>query len=520
MLDFCCRASTVHTIPKTYKEALGSPEAESWIKAMNEEYDSLNENNTFTLKKLPDGKRAINGRWVYAVKHDNSDKEIFKARYVAKGFTQIHGSDYFDTYSPTAKMTSLRILMQFAAENELIVHQLDVKTAYLHAPIDCEIYMFQPEGYEQSNDLVCKLNKSLYGLKQSGRNWNTLLHTFFVNNSFIQSSGDACVYFTISLSIIILIWVDDIIVAAKTLGLIIKIKDILKSKFKMKDLGNITNFLGIQFNQLQGNIEMSQCQYVESILLKFGMSNCNPRYTPCELNPSSVVHSDSFDKSTRRFREIVGSLIYLMTCTRPDLSWTVTKLSQHLAEPTAADWVMVKHVLRYLKGTSDYKLCFTKTNGNLNLLGYTDSDWASSVDDRRSTSGYCFFLNNNGPPVSWKSKKQQTVALSSCEAEYMAIAAATQEATYLCTILKDFQISHEPVIVYTDSQSALGLVKNPINHTRSKHIDIRYHFVREKAADGIIDFRYVSSDQNVADIMTKALSKHKYNHFKCLLFGK
>ena len=260
MVDCCYNASSV-TVPKTYREAVRTPQANSWKAAMDDEMSSLNENDTYTLVELPRGKNCIGGRWVYSVKAGPEEEEVFKARYVAKGFRQEYGSDYFDTFAPTAKITTLRIFLQIAVQFDLEIHQLDVRTAYLNAPIDVEIYVEQPEGYEQnstesSGKIVWHLHRSLYGLKQSGRNWNKLLHQFMIENSFVQSKCDACVYmkYLDSGMCLVLIWVDDILTAANTLSLLNNTKDLFKNKFKMKDLGPIDWFLGIKFEQKQGVI--------------------------------------------------------------------------------------------------------------------------------------------------------------------------------------------------------------------------------------------------------------------------
>ena len=313
--------------------------------------------------------------------------------------------------------------------------------------IDCEIFMTQPEGYIQPGNehFVCKLNKSLYRLKQSGRNWNCMLNEFLFNFGCIQFVGDICVYLYMcdkKLSSVILIWVDDIIIATGSKKFMNRIKDHLKGKFKMKDMGKINCFLGIQFVQSKSKIEMDQSRYLQNISQKYRIFDCKPRSTACEMSSSASpsVSDSSLSDNPRVYREIVGSLIYAMTCTRPDHSWVVSKLSQHLANPMDTDWIMLKHVLRYLKGILDYKLSYTKSGNSLDLTGYSNSDWASYVD-RRSTTGYYFALNSNGPPVSWKTRKQETVALSSCETEYMALAASTQESLYLINILNDFLLN-------------------------------------------------------------------------------
>ena len=222
-----------------------------------------------------------------------------------------------------------------------------------------------------------------------------------------------------------------------------------------------------------------------------------------------------------KYREVIGSLIYAMICTRPDLSWVVTKLSQHLEKPTNADWVMVKHVLRYIKGTLNKKLTYRKSSEGLKLMGFSDSDWAGSTTDRRSTTGYYFSLNSNSPPVSWKSKKQSTVALSSCEAEYMALSACAQESQFLKMLLSGFIPTdpRKPVVIKGDNQGAIALVKNNIVKARSKHIDIRFHYIRDCYKNGQIDVVYIPTEHNVADVMTKPVAKQKLDRFRVLLFG-
>lgn len=407
------------------------------------------------------------------------------------------------------------------------VHQLDVKTAYLNAPIDCEVYIRPPEGFSEENiggqQMVWKLNKSLYGLKQSGRNWNIVLTNFFKSNGFQQSVIDPCLFIKqkeIGMTFIA-VWVDDIIVTASSNSLICSIKDLLKSRFKMTDLGLIKWFLGIEFDQSEDGISMCQSRYLKGVLDRFHMKDCKPRTTPSELKLDDYDRpAENSAGDVTKYREIVGSLIYAMMCSRPDLAFIVTKLSQNLANPSQGDWITTKHVLRYIQGSLDKKLMYTKSQHGLKIVGFSDSDWASSVD-RRSTTGYYFSLNQHGPPISWKSKKQHTIALSSCEAEYMALTAATQEAIFLKMLSKDFGlVTTEPIQINGDNQGSLQLAKNPVINDRSKHIDIKHHYIREKCNDGTIDLTYVPTNENIADVMTKAVSKGKLNFFDSSLFGR
>ena len=435
-VDYCYKS---FAFPQTYQEAMDLPESSNWKAAMEEEMNSLTENNTFTLSDLPGGKNAVGGLWVYTIKESSTGAKTFKARYVAKGYSQVRGIEFQGTFALTANLTSLRVLMQMTAQHDLFLHQMHVKTAYLNAPIDYDIYMEQAEGFEVSSGsggrLVYKLNKSLYGLKQSGRNWNHVLNCFLLENDFVQSPVDNCVYIKHVGSgfLAMLVWVDDIIIAASNMLLMSEAKGMLKLRFHMKDLGVLSYFLGIHFEQENGFVKMNQKGYITKVLERFEMSNCKPRST---LSEQKLEFDGETLPDPRRYREAVGSLVYAMTCTRPDICWVVTKLSQFLVAPMKGHWIASKHVLRYLKGTLDSELCYRKCDDGLTLIVYSDADWASSTDDRRSISGYCFSLNRAGPLISWKSRKQPTVALSSCEAEYIALVAAVQEGMYLTQMMK------------------------------------------------------------------------------------
>lgn len=291
----------------------------------------------------------------------------------------------------------------------------------------------------------------------------------------------------------------------------------------MKDLGKISYFLGIQFDQKKDKITMNQKQYILKMLERFGMSDCKPRSTPSEPREGGIKNEEEESSEfvdPRGYREIVGSLIYAMTSTRPDISWIVSKLSQTLANPKAEDLVAAKHVLRYLKGTVDYELCYKRNEEDLNLIGFSDADWASSVEDRRSTTGYCFSLTKQGPAISWKTKKQPTVALSTCEAEYIGLATATQESIYLTQLVNgmDNRI-HSCAEIHGDNQGAIALCKNPVNRQRSKHIDVKYHFIRNTLSEGKISIVCCPSEEMVADILTKPVAKPKIIKFKTWFFG-
>ncbi len=287
----------------------------------------------------------------------------------------------------------------------------------------------------------------------------------------------------------------------------------------MTDMGVLSHFLGIQFIFNDGVVEMNQRHYLEKLLCKYELEHCKPRSTSSEQKLEFSEDDEIIE--VKRYREMVGSLIYAMTCTRPDLAWIVTKLSQYLSKPTKAHHVAVKHVFRYIKGTLNYALTFRKSSNKLMLHGYSDADWGSS-EDRRSTTGYCFTLDNYSASISWKSQKQVTVALSTCEAEYMALASAAQEALFLIQLLCDLDgfDCHTDVVIHCDNQGAIALSQNPVHHKRSKHIDIRYHFIRSEVLSKRIKLEYVRSEENVADMLTKAMGKFKHCNLVKVLFGE
>lgn len=510
-VDYCYRVAFV---PRCYEEAVHSEDCREWKEAMDAEMSSLVENNVFDVVEKPCDKNVIGGRWVYATKSDQDGNVKYKARFVAKGYSQKEDVDYFETFSPTAHLTSVRMLMQKCVDEDMVVHQMDVKTAYLNAEIDTELYMSQPEGYTECDvngqQKVWRLNKSLYGLKQSGRNWNQVLREFLVHEGFVQSQTDQCLFVRHDDEgcVYILFWVDDIIVAASDDVLMTQVKASLSARFRMKDLGILKWFLGIEFQHTEGKITMSQKQYVEKVLDRFDMSQCNSKTAPCDEGVVKDVDDSPLLQDVRPYRELVGSLVYMMVGTRPDLSYSVTKLSQKLANPTERDMCIAKGVLRYLRGTADYSLSFVRSTHDANdLKAYCDSDWGSNVEDRKSISGYTFLFNESGF-VSWKTKKQQTVALSSCEAEYMALGLCVQESLFLRNLLNDLQmeITNDCVQIGVDNQGAIALAKNPVARQRSKHIDIRYHFIRECIKENQVSLYYVSTQNNLADVLTKPVS--------------
>ena len=506
----------ISDIPLTYSEAVQSSDADKWQKAMEEEVTSLIANDTYEV--VPHSTQpVIGGRWVFN-KKCNGNEVIYKARFVAKGFSQVPGVDYKETFSPTARFTSIRVILNLAMKENFVVHQMDVKSAYLNAKIDCDIYMEEPKGFESKSNgnerKVLKLKKSLYGLKQSGRMWNNLLHSFLVGQGFVRSDVDNCVYTRSNNSskTIILIWVDDLIISGSDLAAVEEVKVALSNKFRMKDFGQISEFLGIQFDFSDDGVKLHQSNYVERILSKFQMSDCNPKFVPCDASAAKIdfVDAQPFEDN-RLYREIVGSLIYLSSCTRPDLAFVLTKLSQCLENPTEAHFKLCKFVLKYLKGSKSKGLIYYRGKG-IDLIAYSDSDWGSS-SDRKSISGYCFKLNKADSFVSWRTKRQNVVALSTCEAEYISVTHALQEGLFLRQLLNDLLSCSKSIVLHVDNRGTIDLAHNPVHNQRTKHVDIRYHFIRQCVQEGIVSLVHVSSNDNFADVFTKPATKPNMSKF-------
>ena len=504
--------------PTTIEEALSGEYSEQWKAAVDAEYKSLLENNTWELVKLPEGRKAIGCKWVFRVKYDSKGHvEKFKGRLVAQGYSQKYGIDYEETFSPVARFSSIRTLLAFAVEVGMQLHQMDVVTAFLNGDLKEEIYMQQPPGYTQpgKEELVCRLKKSLYGLKQSPRCWNEKLCKHLKSLGFKESTADPCIFIRQNIGLqIIAVYVDDLILLAKTLEEMQKLKEDLTHHFKMKDLGKLHYCLGISVN-LDNNtqtISLNQSNYLLKILEKYGLTEAKTVSTPADPNVK-LQKNDGCSKRVDpiRYQSMVGSLLHAARATRPDIAQAVGMVSKFNAEPTEAHLTAVKRIYRYLKGTVNLSLQYRAKGGE--LIGYSDSDWANDLDNRHSTTGNIFIMS--GGAISWISQKQTTVALSTVEAEYVALGSATQEAIWLQRLMSDLNIGQEkPTVIREDNQGAIAIAKHPIGHKRTKHIDIKHHFIREAVHTGTIVLEYCPSNQMIADILTKPLPKPRFEQLR------
>ena len=571
--------------PASYNDALKHQYAVQWKNSIKEEIDSLDLNKTWDLIDedtfLRSGKRAIGSKWVFKQKRNADGSKRFKARLVIKGYEQKHGIDYEETFAPVAKFVTVRLLFALAAQYNWEIDQMDVITAFLNPTLYEEVFMELPEGFSNTSasggKQYCRLNKSLYGLKQAPRAWYKDIDAFLTGSlGLTRSKEDSNLYY--KANIILLLWVDDILLFSPDKRAIHSMKAKLSAKYRMLDLRPVHQFLGIQIerDRQKCTLRIHQKPYIEAILKRFQMDNCNGVSTPMEANLQLDPASDTYKASLANqidYQRAIGSIMYAMLGTRPDLAFAVSTLSQHCINPNSQHAQAVQRVLRYLKKTLDYGITYggipnpaikeainqdkalhkllKKDLTGITAFGFTDSDWAGDKSTRRSTSGYLYNLYEGA--ISWKSAKQPIVATSSTEAEYIACTEAAKEGLWLQRIMAEIcgetaprtmDYSHEseihdliqtldlnsnsnssntnhqihkPQIIFADNQGAIKLSKNPQHHNRTKHIDVKYHFVRESTQRGLIYLAYIPTGEMVADILTKSLPRDRHEkHMKSM----
>jgi transposase InsO family protein len=513
--------------PATYSAALRQSDGAQWAAAGQAEYDSLIKAGTFELVPRPAHRKVIGCKSVCKIKR-GADGQIakYKVRFVARGFAQVQGVDYNETFAPVVRYSSLRLLFALVAHHDWELHHMDVKSAYLNGDLEEEIYMEQPEGFAVpgKEDHVCRLKKSLYGLKQAGRTWHHKIDQALKREGFKSLSAETCIYLRRegNLTIIIALYVDDLLLASSDLPALTALKAKLASLFEMSDLGEASYVLGMEIKRDRATrtLTINQRTYVRSVLRTHGMEHCKPNKEPMD-HRSRLVKSDAQCEPgrVRQFQSVIGALMFAAICTRPDIAYAVSTLSQFASDPSTDHEQAVKRVLRYLQGTSDLGLRYQGAGDRHKppeLHGYCDSDWGSHPDDRRSITGYAFLVA--GGAVSWQSKRQKSVATSSVEAEYMAARAAVQEAIWWRSILRDLGHSVDlPTQLLSDSQGSIAIANGSDQKTRTKHIDIQYHFTRECVENGQVSLRYIPSADMAADTLTKPLPAPTHQRMRQLL---
>ncbi|KAK1415826.1 hypothetical protein QVD17_31614 [Tagetes erecta] len=504
--------------PISYNEAISSDQSSEWNKAMTDELNSMYQNDVWDLVELPKGAKPVGCKWVYKIKLDpNGNGKRYRARLVAKGYAQKEGIDYQETFSPVSRKDSLRIVMALVAHYDLELHQMDVKTAFLNGDLQEDVFMTQPEGFKPKGKehLVCKLKKSIYGLKQSSRQWYLKFDEVMKKEGFIKNQVDQCTYLKMSGSnfTILVLYVDDILLASNSLDMLHESKRLLSHNFDMKDLGEASHIIGIEIHRdrPRGTLGLSQKAYIERVLTRYNMQHCSPSVAP-------VVKGDVFgsfqcpkteaEKEQMRlisYASAVGSLMYAQVCTRPDIAYIAGMLGRYQSNPGLDHWKAAKKVLRYLQGTKDYKLTY-KRSDNLEVVGYSDSDFAKCKDDKRSTSGYVFMLA--GGPISWKSHKQQLTTTSTMMAEYVAVYNATCHGMLLRNLIAGLKVINsisKPLKIYCDNSAAVNFSNSNSSTGAGLYLDTKFLFVRERVEENNLCIEYVSTKDMLADPMTKGL---------------
>jgi hypothetical protein len=506
---YCLQVSSTYE-PQLFHQA---NKFQHWRDAMNAEIAAIEDNHTWVITDLPSNKVPIGCKWVYKVKLQvDGSIERYKARLVAKGYTQCEGLDYYETFFPVAKLTTVRCLLALAAAQGWFLHQLDVNNAFLHGELNEEVYMKLPPEYTlKGENKVCKLTKSLYGLKQASRQWFAKFLSTLISHGFIQSKSDYSL-FTRSQGtsfIALLVYVDDIVLASNNVDAITQLIQFLNNQFKLKDLGDLKFFLGLEIARTSKGISLCQRKYTLEILEDSGMLAAKPSKFPMETNLKLSRHSGDSIADPASYRRLVGRLLYL-NITRPDISYSVQILSQFMDTPRQPHMDAATRVLRYLKSSPGQGLFYPSTSVS-HLKAFCDSDWAGCPDTRRSITGFCVFLGDS--LISWKSKKQHTVSRSSAEAEYRSMAATTCEITWLLHLLHDLQSPHpQSALLFCDSQAAIHIAANPVFHERTKHIELDCHLVRDKIQENVIRTLHVKSLHQLADLFTKALGSNLFHH--------
>jgi hypothetical protein len=506
--------------PKTYSQAINSSTSVKWDSAMKKELKMLHDNNTFDLVPRPKEVKVLNARWVYKLKDFYKDYYEFKARFVAKGFEQLYGIDYIDTFAGVIKGLAWRLIFALAVQKGWPIYKIDMIGAFIQGEIDNNIYLNQPEGYINENkpNYVFKLNKALYGLKQSARIWYNTLKEVLINKlGFRCLSSENSVFINDKTGIIITVYVDDLAIVGPNEEVIKEFITLIKTYFDIKNLGPIKDYLGIEVNYDIKNkrMKLHQTKYINKMLNKFKFDNINPSKTPMDSSAKYEPNAGQASKEDiKLFQQFIGSLLFLALATRCDICYATIRLARYASNPSEIHFRAVKRIFRYLKGTSELGIIYYNSPEAF-IQGYCDADYAGDLASAKSTSGYIIFIA--GGPFMWKSKLQSIIAQSTTEAEYIAINLAAKELAYIRILLKELGLaSYDPNIklpLYTDNQGALQLAKNPIYHERTKHIAVKYHYIRDLINKRILDLIWVPTVDQKADGFTKALNYNTYTAF-------
>ncbi|MDN6162067.1 MAG: hypothetical protein L0I79_04755, partial [Atopostipes sp.] len=533
--------------PRNFQEAMSRTNSNEWVTSLKKELDQHNKNSTWTLVKRPKFKtdnqtkaKVMKSRWVLTYKiSPEMDNYQLKSRLVLKGYEQQEGIDYNEVYAPTVRPSAVRLFSTVAAKYNMDIHQMDVCTAFLNGILEEEVYMEQPPGFEvydeENKKMVCKLNKSIYGLKQAPRCWYKTINGFLISINFERSIADKGIYIFRkgNIKLLLCLYVDDLLLACDNQEMMKYVKERLNERFEMKDMGPAKMFLGVEIKKVDGGYTLSQSKYIENILKRFDYMDVKPRSTPADNDWSKFNRikdkTELLDeKEINWYQKVVGSLHYLVTWTRPDLATTARLMSQQLVQPTKAQKQWVLRVMQYLKGTMNEELVLVPNGSKvssdedmyqrkkremtgMDLVGYTDADFANEPD-RKSISGSVIFYC--GCPVSWKTKKQTLTSLSTTEAEMYAAHSTIREGLFLKNVIQVMDGKDSDLIILEDNKGTISLAKEGNYSERTKHIGVVLNFVYEKVKSGLVQMKYIKTDFNIADTLTKALGRNLFRRHR------
>jgi len=507
-------------IPQSYGEAMASVHSDHWRQACDAEMESHREQGTWIQERAPQGVRPIGLKWVFDLKTDSLGRVIrFKARLVAKGYLQRAGIDFHDIYSPVVRHVTLRTVLAMVAAQDLELHQLDVTTAFLNAPLAETLYCSQPEGYSEGSG-TGRLLKAIYGLKQANRAGNLKAVSDLLKDKLFQSTTDPCLFIkpavATSAAVYVLLYVDDYLIASTCMGEIARVKAVLMTQYKCTDLGEARTFIGYEItrDRKAKSLTISQTTMINNLLYHYNMEDANPSSLPM---PTGTI----LDKLTTEggprdlpYPDLVGSLMYIATCTRPDISQAVGQLARHTGAFEQSHWLAAKQVLRYLGGTREVGIKYGKNPSSPSittvphLSAHCDANYAMDMPDRKSTTG--LVLTSWGGAIDWASTRQATMASSTTEAEYQAASQAAKHALWLRKLLYDLYTISTTITILGDNKATLSILDQPISHSRTKHIDVHHNLICERARRNEVHFSYVPTAANISDFLTKQVPLAKF----------
>src|ERR1044072_6624186 len=468
--------------PKNIKEA---PLDEFWINAMQDELSQFKRNEVWNLVPRPEGVTVIGTKWIFKNKsYEVGNVTRNKARLVAQGYTQVEGVDFDETFAPVTRLESIRLLLGVACLLRFGLYQMDVK----------------------------RPRKALYALKQAPRAWCERRTQLLLEHGYHKGGNDKTLFVKKEKGKLMIaqIYVDDIVFGGMSDNMVQHFVAQMKSEFEMSLVGELNFFLGLQVKQMEDCMFISQSKYARGIVKKFGLESASHKRTPAATHVKITKDQKGEDVDQSLYRSMIGSLLSL-TASRPDISFAVGVCARYQAQPKASHLLQVKRIIKYVSGTSDYGMLYTHDTTSI-LVGFCDADWAGSADDRKSTSGGCFFLGNN--LISWFSKKQNCVSLSTAEAEYIAAGSSFTQLLWMKEMLEEYNVSQDVMTLFCDNLSAINISKNHVLHSRTKHIDIRHHFIRELVEGKIVTLEHVATKNQLADIFTKALDANQFEELR------